>query len=64
MEQKVKARVVKTQQGASRVECQRGKRKWWFEFGKHKETDTAFEQALAMGAVEWLPKIKDETKLF
>lgn len=64
MEEKVKARVVKTQDGGSRVECQRARRKWWFKLGEHKATDLAFERCLAERTVEWSPRVKDESKLF
>lgn len=50
--------------GAYRVFCKRAKYKHWHELGKHRETDAAFEQALAAGTVVWLPKIIGPPTLF
>lgn len=50
--------------GAYRVFCKRAKYKHWHELGKHRETDAAFEQALAAGTVVWLPKIIEPPTLF
>jgi len=60
----VKAYIVRDARGVCRIYCQRDRRKWWFELGQHRETDNAFEQALAFGYVRWEPKIQDRTKLF
>lgn len=60
----VKAYISRDAKGVCRIYCQRDKRKWWFELGRHAETDTAFELALAFGYVHWEPKIQDRTKLF
>ena len=60
----VNAHIVRDPAGTCRIFCKREKHKWWFELGKHPETDAAFEQALATGAVNWKPNIVDRSKLF
>lgn len=64
MEAKVDARIVRDPAGVCRVFCKRAKHKWWFELGKHRETDVAFELALERGEVRFEGKIHDRTKLF
>lgn len=64
METRVNAYIARDANGVFRIYCQRAKYKHWFQLGKHAETDTAFEQALAVGSVCWLPKIVDPGKLF
>lgn len=64
MANRVKASIARDANGICRVYCQRAARKWWFELGRHAETDAVFEQALAAGTVEWSPKIIDPGKLF
>lgn len=59
----MKAKVIREQGGAYRILCQRARRKWWFELGRHGKTDTEFEKALQNNSVEWLPKIYDESKI-
>lgn len=61
---RVRAKIVRDPSGNYRVMCQREKRKWWFELGRHGGTDKEFEAALAFGYVYWLPGIEDRTKLF
>ena len=64
----IKAQIVRGNDGICRVYCQRARRKWWFELGQHKETDTAFEAALGAespdNGIQWRPRIDDRTKLF
>lgn len=60
----VRAQIARDARGVHRVFCQRAARKWWFELGKHPETDAAFELALSVGRVEWMAKITDPGKLF
>lgn len=60
----IKAQVVRFGDGSCRIECQRARRKWWFELGQHRATDVEFERALAEGRVRWMPRIKDGTKIF
>lgn len=60
----MKAKIIKEHGGAYRIVCQRARRKWWFELGKHGKTDAEFEKALRDGAIEWLPKIYDKAKIF
>ena len=60
----VDAHIVRDPAGTCRIFCKRAKHKWWFELGKHQETDAAFEQALAVGAVNWKHNIVDRSKLF
>lgn len=43
----IKAQVVRFGDGSCRIECQRARRKWWFELGQHRATDVEFERALA-----------------
>lgn len=64
METRVDARIVRDPAGVCRVCCKRAKYKWWFELGQHRETDAAFEEALATGNVRWSAKIIDRSKLF
>lgn len=60
----IKAKIVRDPAGVCRIFCQRAKRKWWFELGKHQDTDTAFERALQAGSVVWPEGITDTAKLF
>ncbi len=60
----VRAYISRDAKGVCRIYCQRDRRKWWFELGRHAATDSAFEAALAFGYVHWEPKIQDRTKLF
>ena len=64
----IKAQIVRGNDGICRVYCQRARRKWWFELGKHRETDAAFEDALGADnpekLIQWKPKIDNHTKLF
>ena len=64
MASNVDAHIVRDPAGTCRVFCKRAKHKWWFELGRHAETDAAFEQALAAGTVRWEPKIVDPGQLF
>ncbi len=64
MKSKVNASIVRDPSGACRVFCQRAKYKHWFELGRHRPTDIAFERALADGSVCWKPEIADKSKLF
>lgn len=61
---KVKATIARDARGVCRIYCQRSARKWWFELGRHAETDAAFEQAYGAGSVSWSTKIIDPGKLF
>ncbi len=61
---KVDAHIVRDPAGTCRIFCKRAKHKWWFELGRHAETDAAFEQALAAGTIRWKPEIVDRSKLF
>ena len=61
---RVNAYIARDAKGVCRVFCQRARRKWWFELGQHRETDRAFEAALAAGEVDWRTKIVDPGKLF
>ena len=60
----VNACIERDANGIHRVICKRAKYKHWHELGKHRETDAAFEQALAAGTVVWLPKIIEPPTLF
>lgn len=64
METKVNAYIARDPSGVCRVFVQRSKYKHWFELGKHRETDVAFERALAVGSVAWKPGIVDRNQLF
>ena len=64
METKVDANIVRDPNGVCRIMVKRAKYKHWFELGAHRETDIAFERALASGNVLWNPKIIDRSKLF
>ena len=61
---KIRANIARDANGVCRIFCQRAKYKHWFQLGKHAETDTAFEQALAAGSLCWGTKIVDPGKLF
>ena len=61
---KVTAYIARDINGVCRVYVKRAKYKHWFELGKHRPTDRAFERALAVCSVQWEPKISDRTKLF
>jgi len=60
----IKAKIVRDPAGVCRIFCQRAKRKWWFELGQHRDTDIAFERAMAAGTIGWPAKITDTAKLF
>ena len=60
----VQAYISRDAVGTHRIFCKRGKYKWWFELGQHRETDIAFQKALASGKVQWRDKIQDSTQLF
>ena len=64
MTNRVRASIARDAHGVCRVYCQRAPRKWWFELGRHADTDAAFERALGIGAIIWMPKIIDLGKLF
>lgn len=64
MKNSVNAMIVRDPAGICRIYCQRAKHKWWFELGRHRETDIDFERAFGSGTVNWMPCIKDRTKLF
>ena len=64
MKSKVNASIVRDPSGVCRVFCQRAKYKHWFELGRHRPTDIAFERALADGSVCWKSEIADKSKLF
>lgn len=64
METKVNAYIARDPSRVCRVFVQRSKYKHWFELGKHRETDVAFERALAVGSVAWKPGIIDRAQLF
>lgn len=61
---KVDAYIERTPSGTYRVMVKRAKHKWWFELGKHPETDIAFARALADGTVVWRPEIIEPQKKF
>ena len=64
MENRVDAYIARDPSGVCRVMVKRSKYKHWFELGRHRETDVAFERALAVGSVAWKPGIVDRTQLF
>jgi len=64
MANKVDAYISREPNGICRVMVKRGKYKHWFELGKHRPTDAAFERALADGAIIWRGQIVDKTKIF
>lgn len=64
MENRVDAYIARDPSGVCRVMVKRSKYKHWFELGRHRETDVAFERALAVGSVAWKPAIVDRTQLF
>lgn len=55
---------INRENGSYRIFAKRAKYKHWFELGKHRETDIAFERALQSGQINWKPKIVDKTKIF
>ena len=59
----MKTRII-CQNDSLTIEIQRAKFKHWFRYGQHRETDVAFMQALAEGAVEWPRKIINRGQLF
>lgn len=61
---KIKAYIARDPKGVCRIYCQRGRRKWWRELGDHRATDVAFERALAVGEVEFQPKVKKIGEIF
>ena len=60
----VNAYIARDPNGICRVMVKRAKFKHWFELGRHRETDVAFERALVVGSVAWKPGIVDRTQLF
>ena len=58
----VDAYIERTPSGTYRVMVKRAKHKWWFELGKHPETDAAFARALANFSVHWWPEISEQQK--
>lgn len=64
MGKRVDAYIARDPSGVCRVFVKRGKFKHWFELGKHRETDTAFERALSVGAVHFGREIVDKSQLF
>ena len=64
MENRVDAYIARDPSGVCRVMVKRSKYKHWFELGRHRETDVAFERALAVGSVAWKQGIVDRTQLF
>lgn len=58
----VDAYIERTPSGTYRVMVKRAKHKWWFELGKHPETDAAFTRALADGTVGCGPKSANRKK--
>lgn len=60
----IRAYIAKDDAGVHRVFCQRARRKWWFELGRHRATDAEFARALESGEVEWERKIKRSGGLF
>ncbi len=64
MESKVKAQIARDANGVCRIYCQRAARKWWFELGRHRPTDVAFDRALDAGMIQWNRRIIDPGKLF
>lgn len=60
----VNAYIARDPSGVCRVFVQRSKYKHWFELGKHRETDVAFERALASGTVLWRSVVVDRMQLF
>lgn len=64
MENRVDAYIARDPSGVCRVFVKRAKHKHWFELGRHRETDVAFERALAVGSVAWKQGIVDRTQLF
>ena len=60
----VKARIERDDDGTHRVFAQRAKYKHWFELGRHKPTDSAFNVALADNAVSWADVVIRHDVLF
>ena len=60
----VQAYIARDAAGIHRIFCKRAKYKWWFELGQHRETDIAFQKALASGKIQWRGQIEDKTQLF
>ena len=63
-EMNVNAYSARDPAGIYRIFVKRAKHKWWFELGKHRETDRAFERALISGNVVWKPAVVDRAQLF
>lgn len=61
---KVCAYIKRDGYGRYHVFCQRAKRKWWFELGKHAATDAAFERAYLENSVHWVDENVDDAKFF
>lgn len=57
------ARITLTAFGETKIEAQRAKYKHWYELGRHKATDTAFEQSLKKGCIKWNGKLTKEGQL-
>ena len=55
----VVAVIEKLPESKYNILIQRAKRKRWFYLGEHKQTDTAFFQALKDGRIDWRPEVYD-----
>lgn len=64
METQVDAYIARDPAGVCRIIVKRAKFKHWFELGRHRETDVAFERALEVGGIRWRHKILDKSQLF
>lgn len=53
---KVRGYLKQTEAGLV-VYCRRGKYKHAYKIGDHRETDLAFYKALAVGDIEWCPRV-------
>lgn len=60
----VEAYIIRDPDGTHRIFVKRAKYKHWFELGRHKETDIAFERALESGAISWKNKVVDRLSIF
>lgn len=60
----VDAYIARDANGVCRIFVKRAKHKWWFELGKHEETDKRFEEALSRGQIRWRDKIEGSMILF
>lgn len=55
----IRTSVIKDTFGIYRIYAQRYKHKWWFELGRHSETDRRLLKALRASSISWLPGVTE-----